>query len=174
MLLTRQDSNLDPLNQNQWCYQLHYGSIESVRAEGFEPTVPLRATALQAAATNPYSPRTQHLWQLPEQDSNLQSRINSPLVYRLTDRGIVAIVRAVHRARSGALRTIRPPARQHHTGTGTGARRNRSRSLGSNGSRIIVIPASSGVRLSLRPLHEWHAATRLIQWSAPPRLLGRT
>lgn len=61
MLLTRQDSNLDPLNQNQWCYQLHYGSIESVRAEGFEPTVPLRATALQAAATKPYSPRTQHL-----------------------------------------------------------------------------------------------------------------
>jgi hypothetical protein len=25
---------------------------------------------------------------LPEQDSNLQSRINNPLVYRLTDRGI--------------------------------------------------------------------------------------
>lgn len=40
MLLTRQDSNLDPLNQNQWCYQLHYGSMESVRAEGFEPPVP--------------------------------------------------------------------------------------------------------------------------------------
>ena len=25
---------------------------------------------------------------LPEQESNLQSRINNPLVYRLTDRGI--------------------------------------------------------------------------------------
>src|SRR5262245_60093220 len=31
-----------------------------------------------------------HAWhhELPEQDSNPQSRINNPLVYRLTDRGI--------------------------------------------------------------------------------------
>ena len=33
----------------------------------------------------PLTPRVM----LPEQESNLQSRINNPLVYRLTDRGIV-------------------------------------------------------------------------------------
>lgn len=53
--LTRQDSNLNRLNQNQQCYRLHHGS--SVRAEGFEPPVPegLRFTA---RCDTPASPRT--------------------------------------------------------------------------------------------------------------------
>jgi hypothetical protein len=91
-----------------------------------------------------------HAWhhELPDQDSNLQSRINNPLVYRLTDRGI-------------------------GYGTSSQTAANLSRSFGSNGSRIMAIPASCGVRSPLRPLQDWHAATRLNQVSPPPRQRGK-
>lgn len=53
--LTRQDSNLNRLNQNQQCYWLHHGS--SVRAEGFEPPVP-ECRWFTARCDTPASPRT--------------------------------------------------------------------------------------------------------------------
>jgi hypothetical protein len=84
-LLTRQDSNLNRLIQNQPCYRLHHGS--SVRAEGFEPPVPQGRLLYRQLRLTIFA---SHAWhhRLPEQDSNLQSRINNPLVYRLTDRGL--------------------------------------------------------------------------------------
>ena len=48
--LTRQDSNLNRLIQNQPCCRLHYGSQECVRRDS-NPLSP-KATALQAATTS--------------------------------------------------------------------------------------------------------------------------
>ena len=90
---------------------------------GFEPPRP-RTTALQAASTNRIR-LTRLALELPEQDSNLQSRINNPLVYRLTDRG------TRHRHRRADIPAV--PARLRVIQTSSGNRRNRnvSRSMGS-------------------------------------------
>ena len=57
-----------------------------VRVEGFEPPLP-EDNCFTGSRDEPYSPHTHGITGLPEQDSNLQSRINNPQVYRLTDRG---------------------------------------------------------------------------------------
>ena len=85
--LTRQDSNLNQLIQNQPCYRLHHGPIGTcggIRTPCAQGHL-LYGQPRQALFAS-------HAWhhRLPEQDSNLQSRINNPLVYRLTDRGIEA------------------------------------------------------------------------------------
>ena len=84
--LTRQDSNLNRLIQNQPCYRLHHGSrgrtCGGIRTPCARRQLLYRQPRLTLFAS--------HAWhhRLPEQDSNLQSRINNPPVYRLTDRGM--------------------------------------------------------------------------------------
>lgn len=46
--------------------------------------------------------------------------------------------------------------------------------LGLKGFRRSGILASSGVRLPFRLLQAMHAATKLVQWSLPPRDFGNT
>ena len=140
----------------------------SVRAEGLEPPVPLgrllyRQLRLTVFASHALPPET-----LPGQDSNLQSRINSPMVCRINRPGTRCAGRPSMRRMD--LRALGSP--RHHGSAG--ADRNRSRTWGSKGSRIMLIPASAGVRSPLRPLHGWHAATRLHHVSPPPRDRGST
>jgi hypothetical protein len=60
--LTRQDSNLNQLTQNQPCYLLHHGS--RVRAEGFEPPAP-EGNCFTDNRDKPYSPRTRGITSSP-------------------------------------------------------------------------------------------------------------
>lgn len=63
---------------------------ESVEVQGFQETRCADPSGLEPELTDSESavlPTTPRVIRLPEQDSNLQSRINNPPVYRLTDRG---------------------------------------------------------------------------------------
>lgn len=129
-----------------------------------------RAAALQAAATKRYSPRTQDSWygspsRVRTYSHGSKSLVRSPInrpgnVFAVSGRGL-----------SEAL-LPRPLGCERHTSAG--ARANLSRCCGSNGSRIMLIPTSCGVRSPLRLLQDWQAATKLSQESDPPRLLGST
>jgi hypothetical protein len=60
--LTRQDSNLNRLIQNQPCYRLHHGS--RARAEGPEPPAS-EGNCIPDSRDKPYSPRTHGITSSP-------------------------------------------------------------------------------------------------------------